>query len=72
MSPSPAIEARPVAEQSATETVASDDAVVFDGKIEGGWGYVGSAYGISLAVLLVYVLVTTVRLRGLEARDGRS
>ncbi len=51
--------------------VAADE-LPFDGKVDGGWGYVGAAYGISLFVLLVYVLVTTVRLRGLESRHGRS
>ena len=62
----------PVAEETTTTTAPPDDAPTFDGKIEGGWGYVAGAYGISLFVLLVYVLVTTVRLRGLEARHGRS
>jgi hypothetical protein len=60
-------------EQSTTTTSESQDAgMMFSGKIEGGWGYVAGAYGISLGILLVYVLMVTFRLRGLKARDGRS
>lgn len=43
----------------------------FDGVIEGGWGFVAGAYGISLTILLVYVLVVTFRLRNLRAKEER-
>ena len=40
-----------------------------DGVIEGGWGYVWAAYGISWGVLLVYGVSLVLRLRG-EENDG--
>ena len=40
----------------------------FTGVIEGGWNYVIGAYGLSLGLLLGYILVVTFRLRGLRAR----
>jgi hypothetical protein len=41
----------------------------FTGVIEGGWNYVAGAYGISLSMLLAYVLVVTFRLRALRAKE---
>jgi hypothetical protein len=72
MNNAPIVQTPTVTEQPTATAVAADDGAMFTGKIEGGWGYVGMAYGISLAILLIYVLVVSVRLRGLEARDGSS
>lgn len=66
------IETAPAADQATATEEPADGAWVPTGKIEGGWGYVGAAYGITFLLLLAYVLVTTVRLRGLENRHGRS
>jgi len=41
----------------------------FTGVIQGGWGYVAAAYGISLSILLTYVLVVSFRLRALRAKE---
>ncbi len=43
----------------------------FTGEIHGGGGYVVAAWGISLAVLLAYVTVVTVRLQRLEKKRQR-
>ena len=43
-----------------------------DGVIQGGWGYVAAAWGISLSVLLLYVAVVTVRLREAQRRAGNG
>ena len=40
-----------------------------DGVIEGGWGYVWAAYGISWGVLLIYIASLVLRIRG-EENDG--
>jgi hypothetical protein len=42
----------------------------FSGRIEpgSGWGYVGAAYGLSLSILLAWVLVVTFRLREVRRR----
>lgn len=53
-------------EESTTE------AVEFTGEIVGGGGYVFAAWGISLAILLVYVAVATVRLRNARAAKEPS
>lgn len=70
-------------DSATTESVADDDDSAvddddsagsnpFDGVIEGGWGYVAGAYGLSLGVLLVYVLVVTFRLRRLRNKPPGS
>ena|GEM_PF-6193072 len=41
------------------------------GQIQGGWGWVISAYGLSFAALLAYTLMVTLRLRALQQR-GKS
>lgn len=38
------------------------------GQIQGGWGWVISAYGLSFAALLGYTLMVTLRLRALQQR----
>jgi hypothetical protein len=38
------------------------------GQIQGGWGWVISAYGLSFAALLAYTLMVTLRLRALQQR----
>jgi hypothetical protein len=39
------------------------------GQIQGGWGWVISAYGLSFAALLAYTLMVTLRLRALQQRE---
>jgi len=50
----------------------TEETVEFTGEITGGQGYVAAAWGISLSVLLVYVVVTTVRLRKARAHKESS
>ncbi len=40
----------------------------FSGEIQGGEGYVVAAWGISLAVLLAYVIAVTVRLQRMQKK----
>ncbi len=44
----------------------------FTGIIEGGWGYIWAAYGVSLSILLAYALVVTFRLRSLRGEGDES
>ncbi len=47
------------------------EGVEFTGEIVGGGGYVVAAWGISLAILLAYVVMTSVRYRRARAsKDG--
>jgi hypothetical protein len=46
--------------------------VQFTGEIVGGGGYVVAAWGISLTMLLVYVVVTTLRYRKARAAKEAS
>ncbi len=46
--------------------------VEFTGEITGGGGYVAAAWGISLGILLAYVLFTTMRLKKARAAKGPS
>ena len=41
------------------------------GQIQGGWGWVISAYGISFAALLAYTGMVTLRLRSQQRRGDR-
>jgi hypothetical protein len=41
-----------------------------DGVIQGGWEWVAAAWGVSLAVLVTYIVVLELRLRG--TRDRRD
>ena len=52
------------------EEASTEAPMEFTGQIVGGTGYVVAAWGISLSLLLVYVVVTTVRLR--RARAARE
>ncbi len=72
LAPAEPAEAQPPAAEAA-ETASTEQAeiVTLDGRIEGGWGYVGAAWGLSLAVLLVYVVVVNIRLRGYEAAERK-
>jgi folate-dependent tRNA-U54 methylase TrmFO/GidA len=48
----------------------TEETVQFTGQLVGGEGYVAAAWGISLSILLAYVIITTLRLR--RARAGRE
>jgi len=67
--PSEPVESQaPAAETASTEQA---ETVTLDGRIEGGWGYVGAAWGLSLSVLLIYVVVVNMRLRGYESAERK-
>ena len=47
----------------------------FDGKVTDhsmAWAHVNAAYGISRAILLVYIVVTSVRLAGFRRSQEKS
>ena len=56
---------------STTTSTTGEAAPVFTGQIQGGWGYVSAAYGISLTLLLLYVLFVERALRS-TTRDHEA
>jgi hypothetical protein len=40
-----------------------------DGMIQGGWAYVGAAWGLSLTMFIVYVAITERRLAAARRRN---
>ncbi len=50
----------------------TESSVEFTGEITGSGGYVVAAWGISLGILLAYVLFTTMRLSKARAARGTS
>ena len=55
-----------------TETVADGGSNPFDGKVTDhamAWSHVSAAYGISLAILVSYMVVVNVRLKAARARN---
>ena len=59
----------PAQTQNATTTEAAEP--VADGVLEGGWGYIWSAYGITWTGLLLYTAYVIIR-RSLQKSGSRS